>query len=71
LKTITPKEFGERVRGGADLRQHLRTRRTYPGALPFLHLDHIYYEHTLELERLTLHRSRLSLVADFRLTTKS
>jgi len=47
----------------ADLRQHLRTRRTYPGALPFLHLDHIYYEHTLHLERLTLHRSRLSLVA--------
>ena len=47
----------------ADLRQHLRTRRTYPGALPFLHLDHVYYDHALELERLTLHRSRLSLVA--------
>jgi len=61
----------------ADLRQHLRTRRTYPGALPFLHLDHVYYDHTLHLERLTLHRSRLSLVAsdhlplvaDFRLNT--
>ena len=47
----------------ADLRQHLRTRRTYPGALPFLHLDHIYYDPSLQLERLTLHRSRLSLVA--------
>ena len=47
----------------ADLRQHLRTRRTYPGALPFLHLDHVYYDHALELERLTLHRSRLALVA--------
>ncbi|MFN2415696.1 MAG: endonuclease/exonuclease/phosphatase family protein [Pyrinomonadaceae bacterium] len=47
----------------ADLRQHLRTRRTYPGALPFLHLDHVYYDHALRLERLTLHRSRLSLVA--------
>jgi endonuclease/exonuclease/phosphatase family metal-dependent hydrolase len=61
----------------ADLRRHLRSRRTYPGALPFLHLDHIYYDPTLQLERLTLHRSRLSLVAsdhlplvaDFRLTT--
>ncbi|HEX8685575.1 MAG TPA: endonuclease/exonuclease/phosphatase family protein [Pyrinomonadaceae bacterium] len=60
----------------ADLRQHLRTRRTYPGPLPFMHLDHIYYEHTLELERLTLHRSRLShvasdhlpLVADFKIS---
>ena len=47
----------------ADLRQHLRTRRTYPGPLPFMHLDHVYYDHSLELERLTLHRSRLSLVA--------
>ena len=63
----------------ADLRQHLRTRRTYPGALPFLHLDHIYYDQTLELERLSLHRSRLSLVAsdhlplvaDFRLNAES
>jgi endonuclease/exonuclease/phosphatase family metal-dependent hydrolase len=61
----------------ADLRQHLRTRRTYPGALPFLHLDHIYYDPSLTLERLTLHRSRLALVAsdhlplvaDFRLNT--
>ena len=47
----------------ADLRQHLRTRRTYPGPLPFMHLDHVYYERTLTLERLALHRSRLSLVA--------
>ncbi|HEX8335646.1 MAG TPA: endonuclease/exonuclease/phosphatase family protein [Pyrinomonadaceae bacterium] len=62
----------------ADLRRHLRTRRTYPGALPFLHLDHVYYDHTLELERLTLHRSRLSLVAsdhlplvaDFKLSSR-
>lgn len=61
----------------ADLRQHLRTRRTYPGALPFLHLDHIYYDPALALERLTLHRSRIALVAsdhlplvaDFRLNT--
>ena len=61
----------------ADLRQHLRRRRTYPGAFPLLHLDHVYYDRTLELERLWLHRSRtalvasdhLPLVADFRLNT--
>ncbi|MGB8507292.1 MAG: endonuclease/exonuclease/phosphatase family protein [Pyrinomonadaceae bacterium] len=59
----------------ADVRRHLRHARTYPGPLPFLHLDHIYYDPTLELERLTLHRSltalvasdHLPLVADFRL----
>jgi endonuclease/exonuclease/phosphatase family metal-dependent hydrolase len=47
----------------ADVRQHLRTRRTYPGALPLVHLDHIYHDPALTLERLTLHRSRLALVA--------
>jgi endonuclease/exonuclease/phosphatase family metal-dependent hydrolase len=59
----------------ADIRHHLRRARTYPGPLPFLHLDHIYYDRALELQRLTLHRSRtalvasdhLPLVADFRL----
>jgi endonuclease/exonuclease/phosphatase family metal-dependent hydrolase len=61
----------------ADVREHLRTRRTYPGPLPLVHLDHIYHDPALALERLALHRSRLALVAsdhlplaaDFRLTT--
>ncbi|MDQ3806096.1 MAG: endonuclease/exonuclease/phosphatase family protein [Acidobacteriota bacterium] len=68
--------LGEELRS-ADVRQHLRTRRTYPGAFPLLHLDHVYYDRALELERLALHRSRtalvasdhLPLVADFRLRT--
>lgn len=47
----------------ADLRHHLRRARTYPGVLPLLHLDHIYYDAPLVLERLTLHRSRTTLVA--------
>ena len=57
-----------------DIRTHLRRSRTYPGVLPFLHLDHMYFDPTLELERLKLHRSwraliasdHLPLVADFR-----
>jgi endonuclease/exonuclease/phosphatase family metal-dependent hydrolase len=57
-----------------DIRKHLRRRRTYPGFMPFLHLDHIYHDEELELKKLTLHRSRkalvasdhLPLVADFR-----
>jgi endonuclease/exonuclease/phosphatase family metal-dependent hydrolase len=40
-----------------------------------MHLDHIYYDPSLKLEKLTLHKTRLSLmasdhlplVADFRL----
>jgi endonuclease/exonuclease/phosphatase family metal-dependent hydrolase len=47
----------------ADVRAHLRRRRTYPGVLPFLHLDHIYYDRALRLEGLLLHRSRLALLA--------
>ena len=47
----------------ADIRVHLRRSYTYPGVLPFLHLDHIYYDQTLRLERLALHRTRKALVA--------
>jgi endonuclease/exonuclease/phosphatase family metal-dependent hydrolase len=47
----------------ADVRHHLKRARTYPGVLPFLHLDHVYYDNTLELKRLTLHKSRTALVA--------
>jgi endonuclease/exonuclease/phosphatase family metal-dependent hydrolase len=59
----------------ADIEHHLRRRTTYPGPLPFLHLDHIYHDPALELVSLRLHRSRkaliasdhLPLVADFQL----
>ena len=47
----------------ADFRRHLLHSRTYPGVLPFLHLDHMYFDRTLELERLILHKSRTALVA--------
>jgi len=59
----------------ADLRTHLRSPRTYPGPLPLVHLDHIYFDPALELQQLTLHKSltalvasdHLPLIADFRL----
>jgi endonuclease/exonuclease/phosphatase family metal-dependent hydrolase len=49
--------------------------RSYPGVLPFLHLDHIYYDGRLELEKVgTLRNLRtliasdhLPVIADFRL----
>jgi endonuclease/exonuclease/phosphatase family metal-dependent hydrolase len=58
----------------ADIRTHLKSARTYPGALPLVHLDHIYYDPPLELTSLRLHKSltalvasdHLPLVADFR-----
>ncbi|HEX6739567.1 MAG TPA: endonuclease/exonuclease/phosphatase family protein [Vicinamibacteria bacterium] len=46
-----------------DVARHLKRRRTYPGVLPFLHLDHIYHDEALELTSLRLHRTRLALLA--------
>jgi endonuclease/exonuclease/phosphatase family metal-dependent hydrolase len=47
----------------ADVRRHLQRSRTYPGFFPFLHLDHIYYDRELHLDRLFLHRTRKALIA--------
>ena len=47
----------------ADIRAHLQRSRTYPGVFPFLHLDHIYFDNTLDLEKVILHKSRTALVA--------
>ena len=46
-----------------DLREVMNRRRTYPGVLPFLHLDHIYYDYHLEMTNAFVHRTRLALLA--------
>jgi endonuclease/exonuclease/phosphatase family metal-dependent hydrolase len=67
-------DFNEWIRGlttsllsknlkSVDLREHMRRRRTYPGVFPMLHLDHIYYLGDLDVVRVWLPRTRLSLVA--------
>jgi endonuclease/exonuclease/phosphatase family metal-dependent hydrolase len=47
----------------ADIRTHLKRARTYPGAFPLVHLDHIYFDPPLELTRLKLHKTPTALVA--------
>ena len=62
-----------------DIKLHLKRRRTYPGVLPIMHLDHMYFDRQLMLETFLLHRSRMALiasdhlplVAEFRLQMKS
>lgn len=44
-------------------RKMLRRAKTYPGLLPFLHLDHFYFDKDLRLEELRLIRSREALIA--------
>jgi endonuclease/exonuclease/phosphatase family metal-dependent hydrolase len=46
-----------------DLYPHLKRRRTYPGIFPVLHLDHIYFEGTIDVRRIELPRTRLAMVA--------
>jgi endonuclease/exonuclease/phosphatase family metal-dependent hydrolase len=45
-----------------DIKKHLKRRRTYPGVLPIVHLDHIYHDESMEVVNLSLHRTRTSLV---------
>jgi endonuclease/exonuclease/phosphatase family metal-dependent hydrolase len=46
-----------------DLRAHLKRIRSYPALLPLLHLDHIYFDHHLLVEKAGFHRSRRALIA--------
>lgn len=46
-----------------DIQLHLNRKRTYPGVLPIMHLDHMYFDRTLSLEQFSLHRSRMALMA--------
>ena len=63
---LVSRPLGSELRS-ADIRHHLGRTRTYPGLFPLLHLDHVYYDRTLELERLELHRDGVALVASYHL----
>ncbi len=41
----------------------VKKMRSYPGFMPLLHLDHVYYDDALKLKTFQLHRSRKALVA--------
>jgi endonuclease/exonuclease/phosphatase family metal-dependent hydrolase len=67
-------DFNEWTRGLATrmLSAHFRSAesntgskepRGYPGVLPMLHLDHMYYDEALKLLTFQLHRSRKALIA--------
>jgi endonuclease/exonuclease/phosphatase family metal-dependent hydrolase len=62
MRGLATAMLSERLKS-IDLRGHLRRRKTYPGVFPVLHLDHIYYEGQVEVVKLELPRTRLSLMA--------
>ena len=47
----------------ADVKAYLKRGKTYPGFLPFLHLDHVYFDPPLKLQCLSVVRNRTSLIA--------
>ena len=47
----------------AEPDQRLGRARTYPGVFPLLHLDHVYYNSSLKLKSINVHRSLLALAA--------
>ena len=60
-------DFNEWTRGLSSrvLSERLEANRsrTYPGMIPFLHLDHIYFERPLRVEKAELIRTRRSRMA--------
>lgn len=46
-----------------DPKLHLGTTRSFPGYLPLVHLDHVYFDDSFSLKSANLHRSKTSLVA--------
>jgi endonuclease/exonuclease/phosphatase family metal-dependent hydrolase len=46
-----------------DIQLHLNRKRTYPGVLPIMHLDHMYFDRQLVLQEFLLHRSSMALMA--------
>lgn len=62
VKGLTSKTLSAMLEG-IDLSHHLSRRKTYPGVLPMFHLDHIYVAGGLEVEKVSLPRTKLTLVA--------
>ena len=47
----------------ADLRKRLGRAHSYPGFLPLLHLDNVYFDGNLSLNSVAIHRSRTAVLA--------
>lgn len=47
----------------AEPKAHLGYGRTYPGVFPVMHLDHFYFDASLSLKSMKVHRDRRALVA--------
>ena len=63
MKSVEPALSAVPVQRVVPFRRPRARRRHCPGVMPILHLDHIYFEDSLEMESLNLHGSRRALMA--------
>lgn len=61
-KGLTTKLFKTKFHS-VEPKKHLGTTRTFPGILPVLHLDHIYFDKNFRLMEAFLHKSKTALIA--------
>ena len=59
---LTSKSMAQEFKS-VNPREHQRRSKTYPGIFPVLHLDHIYYDHALELKKFRVVRTARALIA--------
>jgi endonuclease/exonuclease/phosphatase family metal-dependent hydrolase len=62
IKGLTTRMLSEKFES-LNLELHIGKHRSYPGFLPLLHLDHIYFERPLHIDKAELIRTRLAKVA--------
>ena len=62
IKGLTTRMLSARFES-LNLELHVRKLRSYPGLLPIVHLDHIYFERPLRVEKAELIRTRRSRMA--------
>ena len=62
IKGLTTRMLSDRFES-LNLELHVKKRRSYPGLLPVVHLDHIYFERPLQVEKAELVRTRRSRIA--------
>src|SRR5215831_542821 len=62
IKGLTTRLLSDKFES-LNLGLHVQKRRSYPGFLPLLHLDHIYFERPLHVRKAELIRTRLSKIA--------
>jgi endonuclease/exonuclease/phosphatase family metal-dependent hydrolase len=62
IKGLTTRMLSDKFES-LNLELHIRKRRSYPGFLPLMHLDHVYFERPLHIEKVELVRTRLSKIA--------